>query len=265
MQCRWKGLAAVVVASSALLFAGPPADAGVGGGANVIPPQARVQGHTYGEWSRRQWAWELTAVNDVTHPVVDPNPGTAAHPEPVDCTLGQVGNVWFLAGTTYAQPFTTAYRSCTIPTGKFLFFPIVDTWSDNLNCPGLPPFDQTADEIKAVLQQQTDTIVPGSLLVTVDGKSVAGLDDASTSFRVQANGFTYTMPADNALGAVACGESFPAGTMPPSPGAFADGVYVMLPPLPVGTHHISFAGAESGGPFGAFSENVSYALTVSPH
>jgi hypothetical protein len=45
---------------------------------------------------------------------------------------------------------------------------------------------------QSLLKQQTDTIVPGSLQVTVDGKSVSGLDDASTSFRVQANGISYS-------------------------------------------------------------------------
>ena len=71
-------------------------------------------------------------------PVIDPNPGTKDHPEAVDCRLGQSGKVWFLAGTTLAQSYPVAYRSCTVPTGVALFFPVIDTWIDNLNCPNLP-------------------------------------------------------------------------------------------------------------------------------
>ena len=56
------------------------------------------------------------------------------------------------------------------------------------------------------------------------------------------------LPADNALSAFCPGDPFPAGTSPPSPGAYADGVYIMLAPLAAGVHHISFAGAESGTP-----------------
>ncbi len=66
-------------------------------------------------------------------PVIDPNPGTKDHPEAVDCRLGQSGKVWFLAGTTLAQSYPVAYRSCTVPTGVALFFPVIDTWIDNLN------------------------------------------------------------------------------------------------------------------------------------
>src|SRR6478735_4849920 len=96
---------------------------------------ARVGGKTYGQWSGAQWAWELQVPTSPTSDqVIVPNAGTAATPEPVDCTLRQTGNVWFLAGTTFFQNYTTAYRSCTIPAGKFLFFPLVDAWQDNLNC-----------------------------------------------------------------------------------------------------------------------------------
>src|SRR5215475_8043873 len=75
------------------------ANAAANGPANVIPPTARVGGKTYGQWSGAQWAWELQVPTSPTNDqVIVPNPGTAANPEPVDCTLRQVGNVWFLAG-----------------------------------------------------------------------------------------------------------------------------------------------------------------------
>src|SRR5262249_47152462 len=90
------------------------------------------------------------------------------------------------------------------------------------------------------------------------GSSVPGLTDSTTAFRVQANGFSYTLPGNNALGPAFCGEPFSAGTTPPSPGAFADGVYVMLPPLSVGTHHLAFTAALSG----VGTSDVNYTITV---
>ena len=40
------------------------------------------------------------------------------------CGFEQHGGTWFLAGTTGS----TAERSCTIPAGKHLFFPLVNRW-----------------------------------------------------------------------------------------------------------------------------------------
>ncbi len=53
------------------------------------------------------------------------------------------------------------------------------------------------------------------------------------------------------------GES--RGTSPPRPpGAYADGVYIMLDPLSVGIHHITFAATGSGTQtFGPASQNLS--------
>jgi hypothetical protein len=85
--------------------------------------------------------------------------------------------------------------------------------------------------------------------VTIDGRSVAGLQDSSTAYRAAADGFFYTLPAKSALSTVFCSfpnTPFPVGTMPPPPGAFADGVYIMLAPLSVGVHHLSFAAQEAG-------------------
>ncbi len=44
----------------------------------------------------------------------------------------------------------------------------------------------------------------------------------------------------------------------------ADGYWLMLAPLPVGEHTISFAGAIEGSPLGDFALDVTYHLTVMP-
>jgi hypothetical protein len=251
------------VLAGAVSLIGPLPAGAANGSAAVVPPQAKVAGRSYGQWSARQWAWEIEAPNDPTHQAVDPNPGTPSTPEPVNCALGQTGNVWFLAGTTYAQAPVPTYRSCTVPSGKLLFFPLIDSWVDNLNCPPGPPFTFTADELRAIVTAQADSIVAGSLHASVDGRAVQGLDDSGSAFRAQADGFSYALPANNALGIVFCGAPLPEGTTPPPPGAFADGVYVMLPPLAAGTHQIDFGGSEGTGA-AAITQDVHYTITVGP-
>ena len=117
--------------------------------------------------------------------------------------------------------------------------------------------------MRQLVQQQTDTIEPKSMSVSIDGLAVKGLTNSTTAYRASANGFSYTLPANNALSQFCPGNPFSAGTSPPNPpGAYADGVYIMLAPLSVGVHHISFAAAESGAAFGSTSQNVSYTITV---
>lgn len=263
---RWRAAAVGVTAVVTVGIAASPAVAArkAPPTAGVVSPSSTVQGRTYAQWSAAQWQWTLEQQNVADSPVVDPNPGTAAQPEPVDCTLGQSGTVWFLAGTTFLQGYSTAYRSCSVPAGVYLFFPVIDAWIDNLSCPGTPSGTFTGEQLRQLVQQQADTIVKKSMSVTVDGLAVKGLKNSSTAYRAAANGFSYTLPADNALSAFCPGNPFPAGTSPPSPpGAYADGVYIMLAPLSIGIHHISFAAVESGTPtFGPASQNVTYTITV---
>jgi hypothetical protein len=146
-----------------------------------------------------------------------------------------------------------------------LFFPVIDTWVDNLNCPGQPTATLTGDQLRQLVHQQTDNIVTRSMSVTIDERSVQGLSDSLTAYRAAAGGFSYTLPGANWFSPQFCpGNPFSVGTNPPPPGAYADGVYIMLAPLSPGIHHLNFTGAESGGPFGPASENVSYTITVTP-
>ena len=66
---------------------------------------------TYADFSARwwQWAFSLPAEN---HPISGG-----------DCEQGQVDDVWFLAGT-FSSP---AVRDCTVPAGKRLFFPVINS------------------------------------------------------------------------------------------------------------------------------------------
>jgi hypothetical protein len=94
---------------------------------------------------------------------------------------------------------------------------------------------------------------------------VSGLADGHSAYRAPSPRFSYALPADNA--GTLCGCSFPAGTTPPPPGATADGVYLMLTPLSVGSHMIRFGGeinvpsGQPGGPLD-FIEDINYMITV---
>jgi len=102
--------------------------------ARVLPPDTHAFGQTYEEWSARWWQWAISMPSD-HNPLAD----TA------DCSMGQVGPVWFLGGS-FAQTPLTGPRKCTVPPGKGLFFPIVDVDCSSMEA---PPFhgDTPAERI----------------------------------------------------------------------------------------------------------------------
>ena len=95
----------------------------------VIPPHARAHGLSYGEWGAQWWRWAYSFPLDQFPPLQSGE---------LDCSLGQSGSVWFLAGTLGQGPVT---RSCTIPMGKAVFFPIGITFLNDYPCPD-PNFDR---------------------------------------------------------------------------------------------------------------------------
>jgi hypothetical protein len=100
-----------------------------------------------------------------------------------------------------------------------------------------------------------DGIIPSSLFVQIDGRSLQNL----ASFREQSPLFTYgPLPANNLLGV-------PAGTVSPS---VSDGYHVMLAPLSVGQHTLHFGGTAvvpvGPGQTLTFIEDITYHITVAP-
>lgn len=170
--------------------------------------------------------------------------------------------MWFLAGIGFAEPYQTAFRSCTVPAGKMLFLPVIDAWVDNLNCPGQPSGTTSAQDLASTVAAQEASIVSGSQSVTIDGTSVPGLTDSSTIYRATAGAFSYRLTTTSILNSFCPGDPFPAGTTPPPPGAYADGVYLMLAPLSPGVHHLHWTAQETGGPLGSTQQDVTYVLTV---
>lgn len=228
----------------------PARSVGQGGNANpgVIPPQARYQGLSYGEWSARQTQWFFSLPID-HNPLYD----TA------DCSTGQSGKVWFLGGTfasSVIEPgiiLGEADRDCTIPSGTALFFPLVSA-----ECSQAEGNGTTEAELRDCANFLADFIVPSSVFLKIDGTPVTNLG----SFRVESPFFTFgPLPENNALQAI--GYDAPAGTTSPS---VSDGYFAMVKPLSVGTHTLHFGGVVDltsiGGPL--FIQDITYTITVAP-
>lgn len=196
----------------------------------VLPPESHPFGKTYGEWSNAwwQWAYSIPAPNN---PVLDT---TGAN-----CGVGQSGQVWFLAGTFTGETIT---RTCTVPHGKALFFPIFNSENDNIGV--TPPL--TADQLRAALNAFYDCCVdPSTFSAVVDGVAIQQLGN----YRAGPHNpvFSFTLPVNNVYPG-----SPPAGPYSP---VVSDGYYLMLAPLSTGTHTIHFV-APSGG------QDVTYTLTI---
>jgi hypothetical protein len=216
----------------------------------IISPHARVYGKTYGEWSARWWQWAFRLPVRNGH-------GTFTHPlfvnsGKVDCSYGQAGKVWFLGGTftTITGPNDTvvgiANRSCRIPEGTTLFFPILNAEMDTIDMITGKPTNMPVRELRKVAREQMDKAT--NLAARIDGWPVRDL----ARYRVRSPVFAITLPKDNLYQyneiPVAAGTYYPV---------VADGYFLMLAPLPVGKHTISFQGASPG-----FQLNVSYTITV---
>ena len=198
----------------------------------VVPPNSTAYGNKYSEWSAEWWQFVLS-IPASENPLFDVDGS--------QCVLGQRGPVWFLVG--WFGP-GVATRTCSIPEGKALFFPVINLVDVNTAT-------QTVKELRAETAPCLDAVT--SLSVVLDGVPIAKLRE---KFRVRSEVFEVTLPADNLFG-------IGAGTYSP---AIDDGFYVMLKPLSIGMHTLHFEGASAGCPLlgGPFSVAVTYDLTVVP-
>ena len=165
----------------------------------VVDPDDIVADHSQLEWSEAYLQW-IASFPRGSSPVSD---ATGAL-----CDARQDGEVWFLAASDGTAPVE---RRCAVPAGKTLFVPIAAVTERSGNRePDCPSMARIAAD---TLAQQV--VKPA---MSVDGQVVYNIE----SHRV------------------ATGECFALGLRqtPRSPlkGAVADGYYVMLRPLPPGTH-----------------------------
>jgi hypothetical protein len=211
------------------------------GSAQATPnPQVAPLGASYGELNARWWQWFFSVP-------ASKNPGLAKNGA-VDCSVGQSGDVWFLAGSFLGSG--RFIRNCSIPVGKSLVVPLINSWADNV-C-NSPPLG--VEQLRA---SAAGSVIPASNLhASVDAQQLGNLD----SNRAISPVFSYTLSPspDNVIfvgfGVTLPGDCWPSLTVKP---AVADGFYVVLTPLTTGVHRINFGGSAPGT-----TQDITYQLTV---
>jgi hypothetical protein len=201
----------------------------------ILPIQSDAYGATYNEWAARWWQWAYKQpVN--TNPLFDQTGAMVAN--------GQSGHVWFLAGVINVSG--TATRSATIPTGKALFFPILNVENDNFGPPNNPPL--SVADLRAGAKAFMDSAI--NLEADIDGRVVQN----PAGYREQSPVFSVNFPDNNVFQFF--GFNTPAGTYSPF---VDDGYYLMLAPLSAGPHTIHFHGTVS---VANFTVDITYHLNV---
>jgi hypothetical protein len=213
-------------------------------GANTMPydPGLKVFGNTYSEWAEAWTDWAYSYPFE-TSPITDE---TGAN-----CAQGQKGPVWFLAGSFFNTPDTEIVpieRDCTIPGGKALFFPIVNTLTfkpeypsqdGNSKCLAYKTdIEQTRCDIDTDLAAMIgfipttsdDTRPEPVLRVEVNGSAIAD----PFGYRVESapGGYTFNVRKGSIF------DEFDIYEPGPRPSAIAGGYWVMLPPLGAGKNDV---------------------------
>ncbi|MBK8257191.1 MAG: hypothetical protein IPK82_31525 [Polyangiaceae bacterium] len=212
-------------------------------GVLVTPPSAAAA-TGWMSWAFGQ-AWSNGPVQDTT--------GAA-------CANGQSGSIWYLAGTTGGA----ATRSCTIPAGKTLVFPLINRWA--IFRPEAYP---DADAIKK-LQNDVDNFFRQShhktcsLTLTIDGEEVGGDFDAlyENQYVLVDDPFNlYVNPGDNIFTPFGVPSGTTGGNMP----AEAAGHYAVVSPLPAGDHVLELGGKTCQNKNEViFETHVTYNLHIDP-
>jgi len=227
-------------------------NAGDFGNPGVASPRSPFRGQTYSEWSAAWFRWTMSMP--VTH-----------HPlfDTADCSAGQTGNVWFIGGGLGGG--RAVNPSCTVPVGTAVFLNITANGPvDNTGCDPtgtvVQPTGFTVDQLRVFANNNLNSFLDSRGMAEIDGVAVQHLSGLDPPYRAQSSVFGYTVPArDNLLIPI----NGPCYNNPPAPDltvdeAVADGVYVMIEPLPAGQHTIRFGNPGGNLPLG----NV-YHITVS--
>jgi serine/threonine protein kinase len=180
----------------------------------VLPGDPRLNGKTYEQWAAAwlQWSLQMPLTNaaGAIHPTHDSSR--------FDVSAGQSSNVWFLAA-----PFNKVRRSCVIPSGKALFFPIFNVYISSLEPP--PFYGRTSmDQAGNALYFANHILNP---FCELDGRPILNLDD----LRVLSPQANISVPTPWLQGDVG-GK----GT------ATVAGYFVFLSPLAPGEHTLHFGG-----------------------
>jgi len=183
----------------------------------VLPPWSHPYGASYGEWAARWWQWMGPIPAEVS-------PGWDLTGE--YAATDQSGHVWFLADCAppLLGPDDSITRTCNIPAGKALFFPVCSlVW---VTLPGVDYEDPSIDPVEWTLEnlgwirESMASLMDGvsEMFCEIDGRPVRNLE------RYYVQSPLFGMNAE--------GIGLPGYY----PACLGDGVWLMLAPLSVGHH-----------------------------
>jgi hypothetical protein len=187
-------------------------------------------GLTYGQWTANFWKWVIS-IPQQNNPNNDP---TGAK-----CAINQNDpNVWYLAPTFGGA----AERTCTIPKGRAILFPLLAGECNPVENPAL----KTDSLLRTCAAQGNEG--SRSMDAIIDGVKIKNLEN----YRIQSPFFAVTFPENNIF-----------SVKPSTTKDVSDGFWVFLKPLPQGKHELEFS-ASVIDPSGTHNYNthVKYHLTV---
>ncbi len=175
----------------------------------LFSPSSKPYGLTFGEWAAKWHTWLYSMPGPI-------NPATDTTGK--NCAQNQTGPVWFLAGTTGGSD----ERSCTIPAGKALLFPLIANECSYKENPNL----KTEAELRTCAVSPNNGVT--DLELTIDGVNIQNME----KYRAHSPLFGFTFSDDNL-----------AGVSPGPTQGVADGFWAILPPLSAGGHTVHFKAA----------------------
>lgn len=198
---------------------------------HVYPPGYSVNGHTAEDLSAKWWQWSQS-IPRAQNPVRDE--------KGILCGQGQQGPVWFLAGGFGSAKIQ---RSCLVPYGKHIFFPIVNMafW------PSREGLGYTCEKAQRDAAINNDGAL--ELFVELNGVAV----ESPKRYRARSYGcFNILERAPAGSGVY---DAYPSAS---------DGYWILLKPLPKGAHVLKFGGryASPNQPHGRMVQDIEYQLIV---
>jgi hypothetical protein len=213
-------------------------------------------GRAYGQWAAAFWQWVL-GVPDNNYRVrsrrqrVNPLKNvTGEH-----CAEHQIGDVWFLAGSWVGS----VNRSCTIPAGKSLFFPLINNvYVGFLTDPPEQRTEQFARDQAACTESAVISVSVDDIEINNPTSYFTGPSGSqSPVFNVQMPFGVADEGPGNLLESLGCKiEQVREWFLSPSA---EQGYYLFLNPLPAGLHKLQW---NASGRTAGSTQDVTYNVTV---
>ncbi|RZI43917.1 hypothetical protein EGT07_00335 [Herbaspirillum sp. HC18] len=196
----------------------------------VVPPGGEYAGQSLSSYAVTWWQWALSFPKEES-PMRDVTGS--------NCGTKQSDEMWFLVG---AYGGGRVRRSCTVPSGRALFFPVITTTFFTL-----PGAQSTCRDNTANVAINNDHLAYAQ--AWINGVEIPNVD----KHRARSPDCFHIFSGENAKSRGSTG--YPAAT---------DGYWILLRPLPPGEYTVKFR-AKYNRPdelFGSMAQDVEYRLTV---